>query len=451
MKTDQRRPSRRALRIAAAIWALGFAIESIGPWQGAAPALAGVALRPVVIAFALVLGVAALLDLVALARVEAPRLRRVLPRSLSLEAWSEVGVELVGASFVGRNAEWLDGVPDRAEVEGLPLRVDFGGGASVRGSYRVRPLARGDAVFAPSTLCADSPLGLWRYTTRLGEAAPVRVFPNFAAIARFDELVHAARSRETGIRRQRRRGEGLDFHQLREYRPGDSIRQIDWKATSRKRELISREYEAEQDQRIVFLLDCSRRMRSQDGALSHFDHGLNAMILLAHVALKGGDAVGLLSFGEERRWVPPSKGAATVHRLLERAYDLEPTTLGTDFLGAAEELGRRQTRRAMVILLTHLRPEDESELLPALAALRRRHVVLVADLRPVEIDERLETDPENLGEAFAALGAWDARRARRALHDRLRIAGARTLDVAPSGLGPALVSGYLEVKQGGGL
>ena len=85
-----------------------------------------------------------------------------------------------------------------------------------------------------------------------------------------------------------RRGEGMEFHQLREYRQGDSQRAIDWKATSRTARLISREYEDEKDQRVLLVVDCGRRMASKDGELSHFDHTLNAALLLAHVGAAPG-------------------------------------------------------------------------------------------------------------------------------------------------------------------
>lgn len=374
-----------------------------------------------------------------------------MPRSLSLETWSEIGLEIRLPESLGEGALLVDGVPRQVEVEGLPMEILPDSTDRQRGVYRVKPLARGDLRFERARLRAASPLGLWRYTAFIGEEASVRVYPNFAAMARFDELVQMARTREVGVKRARRRGEGLEFHQLREYRAGDTIRQIDWKATSRKRGLISREYEAEHDQRIVFLIDSSRRMRMKDGDLSHFDHSLNAMILLAHVALKGGDAVGLLSFGEERRWMPPAKGSATVNELLHRVYDLEPTTLGVDFRGAAEELGRRQRRRSMVILMTHLRMEDVPDLSPALRLLRRRHFVLVVDLRPGEIDDVLATDPADLDAAFTAMGAWDRDLERRDLHERLRSEGIHTLDVRPQSLGPALVSRYYGAKLGGAL
>ena len=68
---------------------------------------------------------------------------------------------------------------------------------------------------------------------------------------------------QIGVRGGQRRGLGLEFHQLREFRDGDTLRQIDWKATARKRTPIAREYQDERDQQILFLLDCGRRMRSQ--------------------------------------------------------------------------------------------------------------------------------------------------------------------------------------------
>jgi uncharacterized protein (DUF58 family) len=428
-----------------------LAVEVLSLWRGEPVMIARLDARVVVGALGLLWLMTGVMDAFAIRRLAAPTIRRVLPLSLSLKAWSEVVIEIRSSMPLGEGAELIDGIPTEAEFEGLPLRLIGGTAEKQRGRYRLKPLARGDACFARPTLRAESPFRFWRYTARLGDEANVRVFPNFAATSRFDELVTSARTREVGIKCRQRRGEGLEFHQLREYRAGDTIRQIDWKATSRKRELISREYEDERDQRIVFMMDCSRRMRTKDGEVSHFDHSLNAMILLAHVALKGGDAVGLLSFGEDRRWVPPCKGAASVNRLLHQVYDLEPTTLGVDFRGAAEELVRLQRRRSMVVLLTHLRREDLVDLLPAIRLMRRKHYVLVVDLRQLELDELLACDPGNLADAFTAMGAWRNDIERREVHEHLRSEGVLSLDATPEQLGPALVSRYYEVKKAGAL
>src|SRR5690606_41328078 len=178
------------------------------------------------------------------------------------------------------------------------------------------------------------------------------------------------------------RGLGLEFHQLREFRDGDTLRQIDWKATARKRTPIAREYQDERDQQIVVLLDCGRRMRSQDDELAHFDHALNACLLRSYVALRQGDAVGLATFaGEQDRYVAPLKGQAHISNLLNAVYTLDSTHRPADYAAAVNALLARQRRRALVVLVTNLRDEDDEELLGAVKRLGKQQRVLIASLR----------------------------------------------------------------------
>src|SRR4030095_2521807 len=100
--------------------------------------------------------------------------------------------------------------------------------------------------------------------------------------------------------------------ELSEARTGESCRRIGWRATLRVGKPIVREFQDERDQCVMLLIDCGRRLRAHDrrGALgaSHFDQVLNAVMLLAHVALQQGDAVGALTFGtppdEARSFAP---------------------------------------------------------------------------------------------------------------------------------------------------
>ena len=136
-----------------------------------------------------------------------------------------------------------------------------------------------------------SVLGLWKKNIIQPLKSEVRNYPNFSSVMKYSLLATDQRLNQMGILKKRRRGEGLNFHQLREYRDGDSLRQIDWNATARTHKLISRDYQEERDQQIIFLVDCGRRMLAHDDQLSHFDHTLNAILLLSHVALRQGDAV----------------------------------------------------------------------------------------------------------------------------------------------------------------
>jgi uncharacterized protein (DUF58 family) len=174
-------------------------------------------------------------------------------------------------------------------VEGLPRTIELLPGTAAEFSYRVRAVRRGEARFAPAEILRRSVLGLWLRRERSGEASSVRIYPNFAAVAGFTLHAMEGRLQLMGIRRKRRRGEGFDFRQLRDFQLGDTLRQVDWKATSRRQRPISREYQEERDQQILFLVDCGRRMRAMDGELAHFDHCLNAVLLVAYLALRQGD------------------------------------------------------------------------------------------------------------------------------------------------------------------
>ena len=120
-------------------------------------------------------------------------------------------------------------------------------------------------------------------------------------IARYAWLAGDRRLQEIGIKTFQQRGEGTDFKQLSEYRYGDSVRHIDWKATLRLGKPIVREFQDERDQCVMLLVDCGRRMRADDRerrlGTSHFDQVLNAVMLLSYVALEQGDAVGAMTFG----------------------------------------------------------------------------------------------------------------------------------------------------------
>ncbi|TQV78675.1 DUF58 domain-containing protein, partial [Aliikangiella coralliicola] len=175
--------------------------------------------------------------------------------------------------------------------------------------------------------------------------------------------------------------DGMEFHQLREYRMGDSLRQIDWRATSRLQKLISKDYQQERDQNIIFMLDSGRRMRTKDGELSHFDQALNAMLLVASIALRQGDAVGLKVFGGKEQFLPPRKGPSSISAMLNQIYDLHPTNRASDLVGAAERLVQQFKKRSLIVIVSNVRVEDQTELKTAVSLLKRYHLVMLANLK----------------------------------------------------------------------
>jgi uncharacterized protein (DUF58 family) len=310
-------------------------------------------------------------------------------------------------------------------------------------------VARGDQRFGTVELRLASPAALWRRRLTAGAAETVRVLPDFQAVAGYALLAVEDRLGQMGVRLQQRRGEGLEFHQLREYRRGDVLRQIDWKATARRGKLISRDYQEERNQQVVFLLDCGRRMRARDGELSHFDHVLNAVLLVAYAALRQGDAVGVATFGGDERWLPPRKGPAGLPAVLRAVYDLETSPRPPDYREAARRVAMLQRRRALVVAITNLRDEDAGELLPALEMLRPRHLVLLASLREAALDEVLAAPPESFPAALLTAAVHQYLAERQRIREQLHGRGVLTLDVPPAELPVRLVNRYLEIKRSG--
>ncbi|HEX2198973.1 MAG TPA: DUF58 domain-containing protein [Burkholderiales bacterium] len=429
-------PSRRLLWIGAAL--LGAAI-GVSLWG----------LQPAWLVVAIALLTVTLGDAFAAMRLPTPAVARRVPASLAVGVRTEVQLRIAAPGWL--RLALHDHHPASFEAEGLPRRLALAAGQWTELRYQVRPVARGEARFGRSELRLASPLGLWETRRFSGEAQAVRVYPNFRALARYTLLATDNRLSQIGVLQVRRRGEGTEFHQLREYRQGDPQRAIDWKATARTARLIAREYEEEKDQRVLLVIDCSRRMASKDDDLSHFDHTLNAALLLAHVALRQGDAVGLLTMGGVQRYLEPRKSIGAVHAMLNRVYDLEPTLAVPDYEQAAREVMRHQRRRALVILLTNLRDEDDDTLIPAIGLLRTRHLVVLASLREAIVSRALSARVDSFDRAVTHAAAAEYLALRERVFRRLGAAGVVALDVEPEQLPILLVNRYLELKRGGRL
>lgn len=433
------------------LWLIGVLLAA-AILLGALPAL-GVALpenlTPIWWGALLATGLLALTDAIWLRRLPSPTLERELPGNLPLGRWTEVRMLLHHGYRQRQSVEVFDHLPQDMDFEYLPQRVELHPGEVTHFGYRVRPLKRGRFEFPRCELLLNSPLRFWQGRRLLECAASTRVYPDFARLYGAQLMAVDDWLNQLGVRQRPRRGLGLEFHQLRDFRDGDTLRQIDWKATARKRTPIAREYQDERDQQIVFLIDCGRRMRSQDGDLSHFDHALNACLLLSYVALRQGDAVGLATFAGEQRFVAPAKGPAQLSVLLNAVYDLQSTQRPADYASAIDQLLARQHRRALVVLVSNLRDEDDEELLGAVKRLGKRHRVLITSLREEVLDRLRHTEMETYDQALAYCGTLDYLNAREGLHERLASHGMPVLDARPSELGPELVSRYLAWKKGG--
>ncbi|GAB3252919.1 DUF58 domain-containing protein [Chitinimonas naiadis] len=430
----------RPLLVLVAIWAaLGFVASALPllltPWW----LLGGLLL------------LATLVDGVLVRRSPGLRLERHLAGVWPVACWSEVSLTLHLDARRPLRLDIFDDYPTAWELVGLPASTRIKPGEFVRIGYRLLPIERGDYAFGPAHLRLYSPLGLWQRPLRLGEPSQVRVFPDFSKLLGHTLTATDQRVPRLGMLRKRRRGEGTDFRQLREYRQGDSLRAIDWKATARQLKPISREYQEERDQQVVFLLDAGRRMLARDDDTSHFDHALNAMLSLAWVAQKQGDAVGVMSFAGETRWLAPQKGRVGLDRLLSGVYDLQPAEVAPDYVLAAETLLKHLRKRAFIVLITNLRDEDSTAMREAYRLLSGKHMVLCASLREAALDAVQAAPVGRFADALRLAATEHYLQERQTAIRHLGLRPGTLIDVTPQRLAASLVDRYLEIKESGQL
>ncbi|MEM9702465.1 MAG: DUF58 domain-containing protein, partial [Planctomycetota bacterium] len=297
----------------------------------------------------------------------------------SVGAPNPVSLHLTNRGSVPITVEVQDSPPTPSAVEELPATVSLPADRTATAVYHVTPHLRGPRSFGQVFLRSRSRWRLWERHARVQEDRVVRVYPNVRAV-RGAELLARQNRRTEGVRASRLRGRGREFDRLREYVRGDEVRQIDWKATARTGDLVSREYTVERNQSLLLLLDSGRAMCNAAEGVTHFDRALNAAVLLTHVAAGQGDTTALMAAGAAtRRWVPPVRGAAGVRSLVRQTYDLTPRYEASDYAAMVREVRTRHRRRSLVVLLTHATDDVQlAEIARHVRPLRSPHLVLVA-------------------------------------------------------------------------
>ncbi|MCE9519262.1 MAG: DUF58 domain-containing protein [Verrucomicrobia bacterium] len=431
------RPTRRLL-ILTGVWTLLGIIASIWP-----------VIQIGWIVVGSVLLTSAMVDIALLPHRSAIRATRSAPSRFALGVRGAVTLSLEHDLARSVSIRFHDGIPPWSEADDLPWSGILPPKEVTHIVYDLHFTRRGAQKFSAAHLLATSRLGLWEKLFRLAGESEVRCYPNYEPVVRFALLATANREEQMGIVRKRRVGATLEFHQLRDYQDGDVLSRIDWKATSRRQTLISRDYESQKNQTIILVPDCGRRMRAMDGELSQFDHCLNAMLLISFIALRQGDEVGVIGFGGVQRWLKPVKGAASMPKLLNHLYDYETTNEPSDFIEAAERVMARQKRRALIIFLSNLRTEDSAHLLTAVRLMQRRHMTVVATLREAEMELRSAVPVHSLHDAlsFGALCSYFQQRER--LMESLRANRVMTIDETAQNLPVALANRYLDIKGAG--
>ena len=314
--------------------------------------------------------------------------------------------------------------------------------------------ARGEARLGGVGIRIRSRAGLVVARYRIDLENIIRVIPSVAGVRRYRLLAMQNRLDAAGVRVLRRKGEGQAFASLREYVHGDDPRHIDWKATSKRAKLITREFTIERSQTVFTMIDAGRGMTQRSGAYARFEHALSSALILTDIAASSGDRVGTIVFDDEvRAFVPPLSGRAALHAVRDALVPVVATSNEPDYASAFRFFAAHQRKRALVVFFTDVIDVRSSQaLLAHVTHSAARHLVLVVALRN---DALFDAARPRVAGTSAVLyenaAAEEVIQAREAVLERMRRAGVVVLDVSPLVMTAGVVNRYLELKSRGAL
>lgn len=318
--------------------------------------------------------------------------------------------------------------------------------------YTLVPSRRGDFALGNLHLRLLGPLGLMQRQGQVTAATSVKVYPNLQGLKR-DALASEDTRGSNAQRLRRRPGEGREFDSLREWRNGDDMRGVDWKATARRGAPMVRIHRPEQNQSVLLFLDCGRQMAGRAQGQKKLDFAMEATLRLARAGLGQGDRVGLVRFAREvQAYVPPQKGKAHLRTLCHALYTAEATLEESDYGQAFEWVFAKTRARSLVVVLTDILDEAGAMALHArLSLLRHRHLTLVVSLLDEDTARAAAQVPSNVRAAHVRTAALRLEDDARLAVLKLRRGGTRVVRTVASRLSAELLTEYWDIKDTGKL
>lgn len=179
------------------------------------------------------------------------------------------------------------------------------------------------------------------------------------------------------------RGRGMEFIEVREYQPGDDVRQIDQNVSARMGRPFIKCFREERELNIVLLADLSASGRFGSRDQSKSAAAAEVCAFLAFAVSRNDAKVGLILFTDRvEKFIPPGRGVRHALRIIREILSLEPAGIGTDIAGALDFAGRILKKRSVLFLISDFLDSGFGKSLRMLA--RRHDLIAVSVSDPIE-------------------------------------------------------------------
>lgn len=377
--------------------------------------------------------------------------RRVLPDKLSNGDDNPVQLKINNTYLFQVVIKIIDEIPFQFQKRDFGLASKIASGNGKTYDYQLRPTERGVYSFGSLNIFASSPIGFLARKYSFDQAQEVPVYPSFLQLQKYDLIAFTNRLHEYGLKKIRRIGHTMEFEQIKDYVLGDDIRNINWKATAKRGQLMVNQFQDEKSQPIYSIIDKGRVMKMPFNGLSLLDYAINATLVISNIALKKQDKAGMFSFSNKiENRVVAERRSSQMNLILETLYNLETNFVESDFSRLYVDVKRNLNQRSLLLLYTNFETLDAlHRQLPYLLAIAKQHLLVVIFFENTELNEFAAKKAETVHQIFEQTMAEKFIYEKKLIVNELRKHGIQTILTKPESLTINTINKYLEIKARG--
>jgi uncharacterized protein (DUF58 family) len=246
-------------------------------------------------------------------------------------------------------------------------------------------------------------------------------------------------------------GNATEFEQIRNYVAGDELKTINWKATSRKNELMVNQYQDEKSQPIYCIIDKSRTMQMEFNGLTLLDHSINSTLVFSNICLLKGDKFGLLTFSDKMgSQLPADKSSTQMKRIMDLLYDQKTKFKDANFELLQSVVRQKIKTRSLILLFSNFENEFAMRrALPYLIQMNKKHLLVVVFFQNSDLKELAYNRSYNVRDLYTSVVAERMITMKARMAREMKQFGIQTILTNPEELSANVINKYLELKARG--
>ena len=378
-----------------------------------------------------------------------PSIKRNLSDRLSNGDVNKVTIRIRNKMKVSYDATVIDELPEQLQVRDFSMKTTLVANKDILLSYTIRPTERGNYEFGNIILYMQSALGLVSRRVTSTASKTVSVYPSYLQLRNYQLNAQGSVLNEKGSKSMRKLGHSMEFEQIKEYVTGDDFRSVNWKATSRKGNLMVNNYTDEKSQQVYCIIDKGRLMKMPFNGLTLLDYAINSTLVLSHVCLQKQDKIGLITFANKMgTLIPASRNPVQRDKIIEFLYKQETGFLEPDFELLYLQIRSKIKQRSLLILYTNMESLNGlKRQLPYLRSIARHHLLLVVFFENTELISLAHAEALNLEDVYVKTIAEKFNFEKRLIIKELQKYGIASVLSTPEALTINALNKYLELKK----